>query len=215
VDALPPPPPAAYAYAPGDVAPRGAREEELCNTASRPDWLYLGALVAIDVGAFWGGTQDVFKYGDIGVRMMGPAIVGLAWGATIGGGYLALPKCDKRWVSSPPREGNVRASWPLALSLALFAGATAPIINTIGIGYPCGDTSAFQGHPRCQGGLPAIWSDEERAMHLVTAGLAGFGGALLPYVVPPRTWSAAREIERLRFGADARGNVTIGYVVAF
>jgi hypothetical protein len=210
VDALPPPQPTTYAYAPGDIYPRGAREEELCSKASRPDWLYLGGLLALDVGAFWGGTTDTFKYSDSEVvRLAGPAMVGLAWGATVGGAWLALPKCDSQWVASPPREGNVRASWPLALSLALLAGATAPIINAIGVGT-CTDPP-----PKCQEGLPGKWDAVESGMHLVTAGLAGFGGALLPYLIPPRTWASARELDRLRFGADARGNVTIRYVVSF
>ena len=36
-------------------------------------------------------------------------------GRRAGGGYLALPKCDPHWVGEAPREGDVRASWPLAL----------------------------------------------------------------------------------------------------
>ena len=52
-------------------------------------------------------------------------------------------------------------------------------------------------------------------MHIVAAGLSGFGGALLPYLLPPRTWSAARELDKLRFGADARGNVFVSYGVTF
>jgi hypothetical protein len=135
-------------------------------------------------------------------------MVGLAWGATVGGAWLALPKCEAHWVTAPPREGDVRASWPVALSLALLAGASAPIVNAIGVGN-CSDPT------RCQEGLPASWDTNERALHVVVAGLAGFGGALLPYLVPPRTWSASREIEHLRFGADARGNVTLGYVTTF
>ena len=52
-------------------------------------------------------------------------------------------------------------------------------------------------------------------MHIVAAGVAGFGGALLPYLLPPSTWAAARELDHLRFGADARGNVVLGYSRAF
>jgi hypothetical protein len=40
-----------YAYAPGDIYPRTDRERDLCDRASRPDWLYLGGLAALDVGA--------------------------------------------------------------------------------------------------------------------------------------------------------------------
>lgn len=212
MDALPPPPPPAYVYAPGDVSPRTAREAELCDKASRPDWLYLGGLLALDVGAFWGGTTDAFKYADsIAVRLAGPAMVGLAWGATVGGVWLALPKCDPRWVSAPAREGDVHANWPVALSLALLAGASAPIVNAIGLGN-CANPPAGQ---QCQEGLPGLWDTPERELHVIVAGLAGFGGALLPYLLPPRTWSSSREIEHLRFGADARGNVTIGYAATF
>jgi hypothetical protein len=52
-------------------------------------------------------------------------------------------------------------------------------------------------------------------MHLVVAGVAGFAGALLPYLIPPRTWAAARELERLRFEVDGRGNPFVGYVGTF
>jgi len=208
VDALPPSPPAAYAYAPGDIYPRGSREEDLCATASHPDWLYLGALVALDAASFYGGSTDTFKFADsAAVRYLGPAMIGLTWGATLGGGYLALPKCEPHWVSHAPREGGVRASWPLALSFALLAGATAPIVNGIAVG------SCFDA--RCQGGLPDKWDDTERSMHLVVAGVAGFGGALLPYLLPPRTWSAAKELDHLRVGADARGNVVLGITGSF
>jgi hypothetical protein len=195
--------------APGDIYPRGAREEELCATASHPDYLYLGGLLALDVAALWGGSSFAIKYSDsLPVRMTGPVMIGVTWGATVGGVWLALPQCSPHWVGSPPREGNVRATWPLALSLAALAGLTAPIVNAIAIGTFCAP-------PACQGGLPADWSDFEREMHIVAAGVAGFGGALLPYLVPPHTWAAAREIDRIRFGADTRGNVFVGYSASF
>ncbi|HEY8088395.1 MAG TPA: hypothetical protein VIF09_11135, partial [Polyangiaceae bacterium] len=134
------------------------------------------------------------------LRMAGPVAIGLTWGATVGGTWLALPKCAPHWVGETPREGDVRATWPVALSLALLAGVTAPFVNGIAIGSY---------------NLPIEWSTFEREMHVVAAGLAGFGGALLPYVLPPRTWSAAREIDRLRFGADGRGGAFVGYSATF
>jgi hypothetical protein len=213
LDALPPPPPppqpTTYIYAPGDIYPRGSHEEELCAEASHPDWFYLGGLLALDTAGIWVGSSFAIKYSDsIPVRLTGPLMIGVTWGATLGGGWLALPQCSSHWVGSPPREGSVRATWPVALSLALLAGVTAPLVNAIAIGSSCGP-------PGCQGGLPADWTTFEREMHLVVAGVAGFGGALLPYLLPPRTWSAARELDRLRFGADGRGSVFVGYAVSF
>ncbi|MGH7298475.1 MAG: hypothetical protein ACRELB_26275 [Polyangiaceae bacterium] len=146
--------------------------------------------------------------------MTGPAMIGLTWGATVGGAWLALPKCDPHWVASSPREGDVRADWPVALSLAALAAVSAPIVNAIAIGG-CVNTNPPDVPPSCQGGLPASWTTFEREMHIVTAGLAGFGGALLPYLLPPRTWSSARQLDRLRVGADGRGNVFVSYGVAF
>jgi hypothetical protein len=201
LDSLPPPPPAATAaaYAPGDIYPRGPREEELCARASHADWLYLSALLALDVGAVLVDAQTSLQSSDsVAVRFLGPTAIGLAWGATLGGGYLALPKCDPHWIGEAPREGDVRASWPLALSLALLAGATAPIFNGIVL------TSA-----------PQSWSTLERSMHVVTAGVAGFGGALIPYLIPPTTWSASRELQKIRVGTDGHGMISVGYTLTF
>ncbi len=215
VDALPPQPPVPYAYAPSDIYPRGAEEEELCRRASHPDWIYLGALAALDTGAFyWGGT-DTFRWSDsIAVRLAGPAMIGVTWGATVGGAWLALPKCRRHWVGEPPREGDVRATWPVALSLALLAGVTAPVVNGISVGYCTDQPTATSSH-QCQGGLPGNWDDTERVTHVVVAGVAGFGGALLPYLIPPSTWRAAREIDRIRVGADGRGNAFLSYSGSF
>ena len=51
-------------------------------------------------------------------------------------------------------------------------------------------------------------------MHIVVAALAGFGGALIPYLLPPRTLSAARELDRIRFQADSHGAYA-QYTLAF
>jgi hypothetical protein len=200
VDALPPPPPAVYQSAAGDIYPRTKREAELCAAASRPDWLYLGGLVALDAGAIWGGSSDLVKWSSsIPVRaVLGPGVIGLTWGATVGGAWMALPQCSSTWVDAPPPEGQVRVRWPLALSLAVLAGITAPVINGVAIGFD----------------LPEAWSNFERGMHLVVAGVAGFGGALLPYLFPPSTWSAARELERIRFSTDEH-SAFIGYGRSF
>ena len=182
--------------APGDIYARNKREAELCETASRPDWLYLGGLVALDVGAIWGGSSDAVKASSsIPVRgVLGPGIIGLTWGATVGGAWMALPQCSSTWVGAPPPEGQVRERWPLALSLAILAGVTAPVINGIAIGFD----------------LPVAWSTFEREMHLVAAGVAGFAGAFVPYLIPPSTWSAARELERIRVSGDGH-SAFVGY----
>ncbi|MDP9151339.1 MAG: hypothetical protein M3O36_15565, partial [Myxococcota bacterium] len=85
--------------------------------------------------------------------------------------------------------------WPLSLALGLLAGATAPVVYGIAVGP-----------------APLEWSTFEREMHLVVASLAGVAGAALPYLLAPRTWSAAQELYRLRLGADAHGaRVTYGF----
>lgn len=198
--------PAAYpTVAPGDIYPRGGRERDLCQRASHPDWVYLGGLLVLDAGAIWYGSSSLVKWStsrqdapSILFRLSGPFAIGLTWGATIGGSYLALPKCSPEWVGESPREGVVRESWPLALSLAILAGATAPIINAVAVGY----------NP------PQSWTTFEREMHLVTAGLAGFGGALIPYLLPPSTAWAARELDKIRFGVDGK-SVFLGYTTSF
>lgn len=199
MDALPPPPPASYAYAPGDIYPRGDRERALCDTASHPDWWYLGGLTLLNAAAIaYGSLGQIQDNASIVVRFTAPTVVGLAWGAGIGGGWLALPHCDPHFVGELPREGDVRANWPVALSLALLAGATAPMINGILVGNE-----------------PMDWSNEERAAHVLTTGVMGFAGALLPYLLPPTSWSAARELEKIRVGVDARGGLSLGYTLAF
>jgi hypothetical protein len=202
LDALPPSPPAhtAYVYGPGEIFPRTERERDLCARASHPDWLYLTTLLLLDgVADAFGGVDFVKRSGPY-VSFVSPVIIGLTWGATLGGGYLALPKCSPEWVDVAPREGNVHADWPLALALALLSGATAPIVYGIAINV---------------GDLPSDWSTENRALHAVAAGVVGFGGALLPYLVPPATWRAAKEIERIRLGGDGRGGWTLGLRLEF
>jgi hypothetical protein len=197
VDAAPPPPPAAYAYAPGNIYPVGDRERELCDTASTPDWLYIGGLVALDVGSIFVSTQYL-KYG-VGepARLFGTALGGLTLGATFGGTYLALPKCDPHWVSYSPREGEVRATWPLAVSLGIISGVIAAGAYGVEVGP-----------------LPQLWSTEERAAHVLLAGLSGLGGSFLPYLLPPKTWRAAKELANIRAGVSANGGF-LGYAFSF
>jgi hypothetical protein len=112
----------------------------------------------------------------------------------VGGAWMALPQCSRTWVGAPPPEGQVRLHWPLALSLAILAGVTAPVVNGIAIGFD----------------LPVAWSTLEREMHLVAAGVSGFVGAFIPYLLPPSTWRAARELEQIRVSADGH-SAFIGY----
>jgi hypothetical protein len=194
VDAAPADPPAYHLAAPTALAPRDAEERRLCNAAASKlsdpyVWLYGVPLLAMNVGAI--ALDSNLKYADdSSVRALGPSAVGLAWGALIGGGYLLLPKCDPHFVSYTPAEGDVRPSWPLAIVLAVLAGATAPVV--VGI-----ET----------GGLPPNWTTEERVTRLVLAGTTGFVGALLPYLLPPRSWRAAKKLEKLRLGASATGAI--------
>jgi hypothetical protein len=190
VDSAPPPPPPAppaYVYAAADERPRTPEEQRLCAKASRPDWLYLGAGVVVTAGAIaldtWAHNQSE------GIRYLGPPVLGLTWGFTLGGGYLALPKCAPDYVTSPPPEGNVRTDLEVALIFAALAGLTAPIIEAVETGT-----------------VPTQWSNSERVMRLVLASGFGIGGALLPYLVPPATWRAAKELEHLRASPTADGH---------
>jgi hypothetical protein len=177
----------------------------LCDRASSPDWLYLVGLFELAAASvLYSSWNEVKLAGSEAVRYTGPALVGLTWGATLGGAWLALPKCSPQWVDEPPREGDVRVRWPLALSIALLSGATAPIVNGIAVGN-----------------LPQDWSTVEREMHVVTAAVFGLGGALLPYLLPPRTYASARELERIRFApisgrtSGELGGAYISYSTAF
>ncbi len=207
----PPPPPAVvepaptHAVAAQQIYPRGAREEELCSSASHPDWLYLSIPPLLVAGAIALDTQ-VFKYdwsvfggtdGSPVVRDVGPALVGMTWGLFIGSFMPSMPKCSPHFVTTIPAEGQVATPWPVALSFALFAGITAPIVDYIAIGT-----------------VPDAWGDGERVSRIVVAGLFGFGAALLPYLLPPKTVRAARELERIRATVSARGTF-VSYTLPF
>jgi hypothetical protein len=206
VDAAPPPSPSppeveppAYVYAATDLYPRTPEEKELCESASHPDWLYLTGVLALDVGVigFAGPSPDLKYSSNEWARVASPAMLGFTAGVTLGGGYLLLPKCSPEWVSAGPREGQDRPSWPLALSIALVSAAMGPVTWAISTG------------PQAPGD-----STEERALHVVVASVMGFGGALLPYLLPPKTWRAKRELERIRAGVDVHG-AFIGYTLPF
>jgi hypothetical protein len=196
LDSATPPPTAApaasapYVYAATDERPRTPGEKELCSTASTFDWVYWGTTVLATVGSVALDVATIHTSNETAVRLTGPGLIGLTWGAVLGGGYLSLPKCEPGLVRSGPPEGDVHRVWPGAIAIALIAGATAPLV--VGIETGTGTSTL-------------TWSTEERAGRLVTAGVAGFVGALVPYLLPPRTWRAARELERIRMGADTKG----------
>lgn len=180
---------------------RAATDEEanLCRTASHVDWVYLGGMALADAGSVVLDTQVFQSSGQTGVRLVGPALVGLSWGWSIGGAYLTLPQCSSDFVRTVPLEGTARSEWPLALSFTLLAAAMGPIIVGVDTG---------------EGTQTLTWSPAERVMRLVIASGTGVVGSVLPYVLPPRTWRAARKLEHLTVTTPARGAV-LSYAVVF
>ncbi|MBN9166467.1 MAG: hypothetical protein BGO98_34895 [Myxococcales bacterium 68-20] len=197
-DALPPSPQEApYVYAATDLRPRQTREIELCEKASHFDWQYAGAF-AVGFGASIYLNIDKLKHTtEPGLRLLGPGLIGFTWGGFLSGGYLSLPKCDPMWAYGPPPEGNVRAQWPLATAIAIVSGVTAPIMDY-----------AFLGPVKID------WPVTERSARVFIAAGAGVLGSLFPYLLPPRTWAAAKEIERMRV-EGMPGGAQLSYWRAF
>jgi hypothetical protein len=201
LDAAAPPP---MTVAATDFYPRGSREEQLCDEASRPDWLYLSIPPLLVAGAIVLDTQ-VFKYdwstfnysGSTFVRELGPTFIGLTWGLFIGSFHPSLPKCSPHFAGAIPPEGQVRTSWPIALSFALLAAASAPFVDFIAIGP-----------------VPPAWDDGERVTRVILASTLAFGSALIPYVLPPKTLRAARELLGLRPSISAHASF-VSYSLRF
>jgi len=128
---------------------------------------------------------------------MGPSLVGLTWGMTLGGAYLSLPKCDPGWAVWEPPEGNVRSEKPLMMGIALFAAATAPFIARIE-----------------QGPIRDDWPVYERALTVILPMATSFAGTFVPYLFPPRTYRAAEELKGVRLGVDKSG-MTLGWTLTF
>lgn len=196
--ALPPAPDQApYVYAATDIRPRQSREIELCEKASRFDWQYTGAFALGFGGSIFLNIDQLKHSRSLPARMLGPSLVGFTWGGLISGGFLSLPKCDPLWAYGAPPEGNVRVQWPIATAIAVTSGVMAPFMDWLFLG------------------APKLWWDvSERSARVFVA--AGFGvlGSLFPYVLPPRTWSAAKEIERIRVQGLA-GGAHVSYGFAF
>ena len=203
VDSPPPPPPAAVApardAAPApaatDFQPREGREAELCERASTVDWLYLGTAFLSNVGTIYLDGNWFKDDQRPVVRTIGPALVGLSWGWTLGAIYPSLPKCSTTWVAHAPPEGAVYTSTPYAIAMTLIAGITAPIL--VGV------------EPAA--GLPLA---PRRADGARLLGRHRLIGAVMPYLLPPKTWRAAKELERIRAGGDGQ-SFFVGYRVQF
>lgn len=183
VDADPslPPPPAPYVYAASDIRPRQTKEIELCEKASHFDWMYTGAFALGVAGAMYVNIDRLKHEPEPGVRLIGPALLGFAWGGFLSGGYLSLPKCDPLWAGGPPPEGNIRETWPVATAITVLAALTGPIMDY-----------AFLGPIKLE------WPVLERSGRVFIAGGAAVLGSLFPYLLPPSTWAARKQIDRIR-----------------
>jgi hypothetical protein len=196
-DASAPPDPPAYVYAATDYRPRQAREIELCRRASDFDWKYTGAM-AVGFGVAEYLSLSVLKYQEEpGLRLIGPGLIGFFWGGFLSGGYLSLPKCDPLWADGAPPEGNIRATWPIATVITMLATVTAPVMDYAFIGP-----------------VPRYWTDLERSGRVYVAMGTGALGSLFPYLLPPRTWAAKKQIDRIRVG-DVAGGPFFSYTLTF
>lgn len=188
---------APYVYAATDIRPRQSKEIELCEKASHFDWQYTGAFALGFVASIYVNINRLKHNPEPGVRMIGPGLVGLSWGGLLSGGFLSLPKCDPLWAGGAPPEGNIRTIWPVATTIALLSGITAPIMDY-----------AFLGP------VPTHWTVTERSMRVFVGGGVAVLGAIFPYVLSPRTWAARREIDRMRIEGSP-GGASLTYTVRF
>lgn len=191
-------PPVAHLAA-SQLGPATAEEALLCAQASTVDWAYLGAMVLADAGTIVLDSQVFQSSGQAAVRLVGPGLVGLSWGWSIGGAYLTLPQCSPWHAPGHPPEGGARSLAPLTLSFSVLAAVMAPVI----VGVETGEGSST-----------LVWSPAERVMRLVIASATGVVGSVMPYALPPRPWRALRRLEHLQVGATAHG-ATLGYAVRF
>jgi hypothetical protein len=188
---------APYVYVATDLRPRQTREIELCEQASHFDWVYTGGFLLGFVGSVYLDISPLKQNSEPGIRLIGPGLVGFTWGGFMGGAYLSLPKCDPLWVEGPPPEGNVRLVWPLAAAIAVVAGVVGPFMDYTFLGP-----------------IPVEWSIAERAGRIVVGASTGVLGALFPYLLPPRTWAARRELDRIRT-AGTPGGAMVTYTLRF
>lgn len=173
------------------LGPVSDREADLCERAGRPDLLYVGGAFLLTGSAITFDAMYVkHNVSSPVLRVTSSGFVGLTFGALLGGGVAALPKCRLDVVTRTTPEGAVASPWPLALSTALFAGVSAPFFVAIGKGRD-----------------PVAWEVSERSMHVIVPGVTAFAGALLPYLpaLAPRNARAARELQKLQIGAPPQG----------
>jgi hypothetical protein len=189
--------PPAHAYASTDYRPATPREVELCRRADHFDGFYFGGLLLADTGVILADAHFFRFQEQPGIRLIGPSLAGLGWGWTLSGGYLSFPQCDPKWVEHAPPEGNVRSRVPIAIALGTLATITAPIFARIE-----------------QGGIRDEWPVWERSMTVILPMITGAVGSAMPYLLPPRTYRAARELERIRLDLE-KDAVWIGWRTTF
>jgi hypothetical protein len=187
----------AYVYAASDLRPRQPKEIELCEKASHFDWQYTGAFTLAFGASVWANIDKLKHEETFAVRMLGPALVGFTWGALLTGGFLSLPKCDPLWAGGPSPEGNVRSIWPIGTAIVALAALTGPFMDYSFLGP-----------------VKTTWAVSERSARVFVASGFGVLGALLPYVLPPRTWAARKQIDRMHVDGTL-GGAAMTYTVQF
>lgn len=194
MDAQEPPP---YVYAATDLRPRQPREVELCTRASSFDWQYTGAFAVAFGTSIWFNVKEFKESNSAAVRLAGPALVGFSTGGLLSGAYLSLPKCDPMWAEGPPPEGNVRSHIPLAIVISVVSTVMGPVFDY-----------SYLGPVKTQ------WPVFERSARIFVAGGTALLGSLFPYLLPPKTWAAKRQIERMRVEGTA-GGAAVSYTLQF
>jgi hypothetical protein len=180
-----------------DLGPRQEREKELCEKAGTFAWEYTGAWLLAFIGSNYLSIGYLKHTQEPGYRLAGAGLVGFTWGGFLGGGYLSLPKCEPEWSPSVPPEGEVRAAWPMATAIAILSGISAPIMDW-----------TFLGPAKPE------WTVNEKTARVFVGVGTGVLGSLFPYLLPPRTWTAKKEIEKLRM-QSLPGGAMLGWHTTF
>jgi hypothetical protein len=184
-------------YAASEFRALPGRDAELCRAASHTDWLYMAGTWVLVGGAIAGDRAYFYQSGQPGIRLIGPSLTGVAWGAALGGALLSRPQCDPDDIHWAPPEGNVHSDMPLVFATALLSLASASFVANLS-----------------RGPILQEWPVWERAWATVLPMATGFGGTFLPLLLPPRTYRAAQELQNLRIGGD-KTSLTVGYGFSF